>query len=332
MALRDLGFTPLAERAYRALLTAPTADPAMLADAVGCSEGEARTALDALLDLGVVRAETGSPVRITLVSPASALGALIERREDELLQQQRRVGDTRAEVNELTKTFLARPETADSTTSVERIEDLDKVRERLDELAFFTRTSVWSVQPGYVISRAALDASRPLDLRGLRRGIDMRTIYNTAFLQNDWCRAYVRDLTAAGAKARFTDDPLERMIIMDDQVAMLPIDPHNSKLGALIVRQPGLLTGFVHLFHRVWNVAVEMSVADPPAESGRQDLPGEDREILALLAAGNTDEFAARSVGISVRHLRRRVARLMSELNASSRFEAGVEAARRGWI
>jgi sugar-specific transcriptional regulator TrmB/DNA-binding CsgD family transcriptional regulator len=328
VALRDIGFTSLAERVYRVLLTSPAADPSTLADAAGCSEKQAQAALDALLDLGVIKAE---PTRITVFSPASALGALIERREDELLQEQRRVGDTRAEVNELTNTFFARPEAADSANGVERIEDLDKVRERLEELAFFTRASVWSVQPGYTISRAALAASRPLDLRGLRRGIDMRTIYNTAFLQNDWCRAYVRDLTAAGAKARFTDEPLERMIIMDDQVAMLPIDPGNSRLGALIVRQPGLLTGFVNLFHRLWNDAVEMSAADPPAAPG-SDLSTEDREILALLAEGKTDELAARSVGISVRHLRRRVARLMDQLDASSRFEAGVEAARRGWI
>jgi len=54
--------------------------------------------------------------------------------------------------------------------------------------------------------------------------------------------------------------------------------------------------------------------------------------LLTLLASGRTDEAAARQIGVSVRHLRRRVARLMDLLGASSRFEAGAEAARRGWI
>ncbi|MGO1057161.1 hypothetical protein [Crossiella sp. CA198] len=66
-------------------------------------------------------------------------------------------------------------------------------------------------------------------------------------------------------------------------------------------------------------------------------LPGEplsevDRRVLELLASGITDEAAARIVGFSVRQLRRRVAALMARLEAASRFEAGVAAARRGWV
>ncbi|MCO1578038.1 hypothetical protein M8C13_19995 [Crossiella sp. SN42] len=57
-----------------------------------------------------------------------------------------------------------------------------------------------------------------------------------------------------------------------------------------------------------------------------------DRRVLELLASGITDEAAARVVGFSVRQLRRRVAVLMARLEAASRFEAGVAAARRGWV
>ena len=44
------------------------------------------------------------------------------------------------------------------------------------------------------------------------------------------------------------------------------------------------------------------------------------------------DEQIARALGMSVRTVRRRVADLMDELGADSRFQAGVEAVRRGWI
>ena len=40
----------------------------------------------------------------------------------------------------------------------------------------------------------------------------------------------------------------------------------------------------------------------------------------------------ARTLGISLRTTRRRVAALMAELGADSRFQAGVEAVRRGWL
>jgi DNA-binding NarL/FixJ family response regulator len=62
------------------------------------------------------------------------------------------------------------------------------------------------------------------------------------------------------------------------------------------------------------------------------ELTDDDRRVLALLARGCTDETAARQVGVSVRHLRRRVARLMNHLQVTSRFSAGVAAAHRGWI
>ena len=40
----------------------------------------------------------------------------------------------------------------------------------------------------------------------------------------------------------------------------------------------------------------------------------------------------ARKLGISLRTVRRRMAELMSDLGADTRFQAGVEAVRRGWL
>jgi DNA-binding NarL/FixJ family response regulator len=48
--------------------------------------------------------------------------------------------------------------------------------------------------------------------------------------------------------------------------------------------------------------------------------------ILRLLSAGQKDEAAARSMGVSVRTYRRRVAELMALLGAESRFQAGERA------
>lgn len=63
------------------------------------------------------------------------------------------------------------------------------------------------------------------------------------------------------------------------------------------------------------------------------DEPTEDdRVVLKYLARGNTDEAVARALGLSVRHLRRRIAKLFVQLGATSRFAAGVEACRRGWV
>ena len=56
------------------------------------------------------------------------------------------------------------------------------------------------------------------------------------------------------------------------------------------------------------------------------------RFLLRLLATGQKDEQIARALGMSLRTVRRRIADLMTELGADSRFQAGVEAVRRGWV
>jgi DNA-binding NarL/FixJ family response regulator len=54
--------------------------------------------------------------------------------------------------------------------------------------------------------------------------------------------------------------------------------------------------------------------------------------LLGQLAAGAKDEQIARALGMSLRTVRRRVAEVTHELGAQSRFQAGVEAVRRGWV
>ncbi|HEV7963709.1 MAG TPA: helix-turn-helix transcriptional regulator [Actinoplanes sp.] len=61
-------------------------------------------------------------------------------------------------------------------------------------------------------------------------------------------------------------------------------------------------------------------------------LSGSDRTLLRLLALGVTDEAAARRMGVSVRTIRRHVSQLLDRLDAVSRFQAGVQAAQRGWL
>ena len=54
--------------------------------------------------------------------------------------------------------------------------------------------------------------------------------------------------------------------------------------------------------------------------------------LLAQLADGAKDEQIARKLDVSLRTVRRRIAALMTDLGVDTRFQAGVEAARRGWL
>lgn len=52
--------------------------------------------------------------------------------------------------------------------------------------------------------------------------------------------------------------------------------------------------------------------------------------MLRALGSGATDEAAARELGMSLRTYRRRVAELLTSLEAASRFQAGLRAGELG--
>ncbi|MFD0381698.1 response regulator transcription factor [Streptomyces stramineus] len=61
-------------------------------------------------------------------------------------------------------------------------------------------------------------------------------------------------------------------------------------------------------------------------------IDARDRQILTLMASGATDDAIARRLGLGRRTVVRRVSALLAMLGATTRFQAGVQAARRGWL
>ncbi|OLR92849.1 hypothetical protein [Actinokineospora bangkokensis] len=327
MSLRDLGFDSVQEVVYRGLLADPGRDVGALAVLAGTDEAGVREAVTGLLAFGVVEVAAGAPSGVVAGDPEVALGELIERLEYETLCRQRSIGGTRAELAGLAT--LRRGRVGRVGVDVEHLEEPEQVRERLAELCFFTRSTVYAVQPARQASTEARDAASKLDQRSLQRGVDMRIIYDSVLLGDARNRERLRARVAAGARVRVRPGPLRRLIVLDEQVAVLPADPADPAGGALVVRQPGLVRELAARFTQLWEGAGELEESTPDPED---EVCEGDRVVLELLLEGHTDEIIARRVGVSVRHLRRRIARLLERLGATSRFQAGAAAARRGWI
>jgi sugar-specific transcriptional regulator TrmB/DNA-binding CsgD family transcriptional regulator len=331
VSLTDLGFTGEQEKVYLALLAAPRSDLASLGRQARLDEEELRKVLDTLCEFGVIRITSAG---VSVLDPMVGLGRLIEQIEDELMASYRLFSGLRAEVSVLQASFV-RALAATDEPEIQRVEGPKAVRERITELSFFARDYVCAIHPGGPQSLESLEASRPLDMRAIRRRLRMRMIHEERVLDDEINRSYLRELVTLGVGVRLIDQGPGRLLIFDEQAAVVPTDPANSKRGALIVRHPVLISGLQNLFERVWESARELSpgVAGSQLHAGESaPITDQDRRLLAILASGVTDETTAREIGVSVRHLRRRMSRLMSMMGARSRFEAGVEAARRGWL
>jgi DNA-binding CsgD family transcriptional regulator len=132
-----------------------------------------------------------------------------------------------------------------------------------------------------------------------------------------------RSLPGMAAEVRVTDQAVARMLIADRRSAIVLGDGAH----AVAVERSPLVDALAGAFDLAWDAARTAGATERPAR-----LPAGEAATLALLARGLSDEAVALQTHTSTRTVRRRIAALMRELDAQTRFQAGVEAVRRGWL
>jgi sugar-specific transcriptional regulator TrmB/DNA-binding CsgD family transcriptional regulator len=327
--LAALGIFGDEERLYRYFLRHHSTGVESAVAALDIDRDAVDEAFEKLAKLGLVRLADG--LVVVAVDPSVAVEKLIESSVEKLNTELRSVISARAVIPSLLEDQLkGRQNHAQS--DMERIEGLPQIRARLDDLAFFVHSEVLALQQDGPLSPGYIEAARPLDLRCLRRGIRVRTVVLQTALEDSLTSSYIRELVTLGAQVRAVRQPMERMIIYDRSIAVVPMDPADSARGALLIRQPSLVANMVALFDRVWSDAQDVDFADAPEADGSESITTLEKEILDVLARVSKDEIAARELGMSLRTFRRHVADLMLRLGASNRFQAALMAKHRGWI
>jgi DNA-binding NarL/FixJ family response regulator len=155
-------------------------------------------------------------------------------------------------------------------------------------------------------------------------GVRMYKMYNPGAVADPTDAQHLLEIASAGVGVRICQAELaHETIIIDRRVAILAGPPVAGVRGYSVVFAPEVVAGVRALFLTTWQAATEL--ADfLPATAPVVDEQG--LTILRHLSSGQKDETAARSMGLSVRTYRRRVAELMALLGADSRFQAGVRA------
>ena len=172
---------------------------------------------------------------------------------------------------------------------------------------------------------AATTPDEPLrraDHDNLRRGVRYRVLVPECVRGHPAVVLRLGRLVAAGAEIRTVAQVPTNVTVVDGRVALLAHD--RSVRDVAVVSLPAVVDTVVALFERLWTVAVPLT--------GPDELCGRERELLALLSAGCTDESAAARLGVSVRTVRRMMSVIMARLGARSRFQAGLRAADRGML
>jgi len=323
--LEILGLDGLSESVYRALLADPDADLVVLAGRLAADTADVRRAVGRLIELSLVRQRPGGRLSVP-GNPEVALDAMLSLEQAELSRRERQLLEARAELSRLVHASDSGP---GSVREVRRLTDIGQVVEMLQEVAQRCYQEMLSVLPGEPVPEAQLPAALRHELALLDRGVRCRLLYARDQLESAPMREHMSTLRQHGAEVRIADTLPHRLVVFDRTVSFLPVDPQRPESGALFVRELAITANLVTLFESLWVAAVDL---DRAAEMGGPGASAFDRAVLMLMSSGVKDEAAARQLSVSDRTYRRHVADILSRLGASSRFQAGVEAVRRGWL
>ncbi|MFF2327819.1 MULTISPECIES: TrmB family transcriptional regulator [unclassified Streptomyces] len=309
-----LGMPENAAAVYLFLLDRATATTAEAAAACGLEAGEAAAQLTWLRDHGLVlRAKAMALSGIdqwSAAEPDHAVRDLIRRRE-------RTLHDVRLVLPELQERFRQVHDDSAAQRAIEHVHGWENVGARYHQILRDTHEEVALLDHAPYASGAA-----PTEESLLGRGVRFRVLSDPTDLPRELADEFA---ALKGLEARLHPDIPFRGVIADRRIALVTMDREPQNVSAIVVRPSPLLDGLLLLFDACWSRAV-------PLGTDATTLDVQTRQVLMLLAAGLKDESVARQLNTTTRTVRRRVQDVLTALHAKSRFHAGVEASRRGWV
>lgn len=310
---------------YLRLLASPELAVDGIAGELGLDTATVRESLDELARASLVEVMRGDGPHVRPISPDIAVAALLAREQAMVAQRSQQIEEGRVALAQLLATQRELRQSPEMTV----LRTVDEVRDRIDALSRECREEVRTLIPAGQSSPRSIEASRPLELEALDRGLRLRVVYLESIRNDPETWDHVVWQRDHGVEVRLAPVVPVRLLVFDGTHAVVPLRDAVRGAGAVVLSSPGVLIALQALFDQVWRSARPMGARRTRDTDG---LSGQERALLRLWAKGATDEAAARQLGVSVRTIRRLSANLMERLDAASRFQAGARAFDLGWL
>lgn len=318
-----LGLDDAEERAYRHLVQSSPGSVADVAEATGLGLLPVTHALASLADKGLVaRAAAGGYVASP---PQVALGALVVQRQQEL---------RRAEMDLESLGGLYHQGVADrgSGDVIDVVSGAQAVAQRFAQLQQAARREVQvMVKTGVAV--VSPDDNAEDESATQARGVSYCTLLEREVLERPGFVSQAESSLSGGMQVRVAKTLPIRLMMVDRELALVPLAPTGSDQGALLIHPSPLLDALQSMFDLVWQTAARLVlIGDGVGEADGDALEQTDATVLSLLLAGLTDQAVGKQLDLSMRTVQRRVRHLMDRAGVDTRVQLGHEAARRGWI
>lgn len=302
-----------------------------IARALDISATRARSICESLHELGLLATSSGSPESYATVDPEVALSRLFEAEERHTSSHLRQLDRIRGQIHTLMGDFMRLRAGRREDAQVEKLEGADRVNAFLNGAASLVRRRMCAVHTGGPPPRELMDDMLMRDKEVVDRGVRIQALYLRNLSNTRYRSQYLDNVARLGIEVRLATHLPLRMLIYDDDLALLPIDPENSALGAFAIRSLELVRCLQLFFDYCWVMSTpQYDLSGTTAL--KLGLSDQDMAIIRLLAAGVKDDAISRQLGISPRTLSRAIALLLERLGVQTRFQAALRIAEVGFV
>ena len=301
---------------YQALMAEPC-DPAGLAARIGTSVSLLEESLQRLAAVGLVTPQGDGAGTLVAVSADVAVMLLAKQEEGALLRRLGELEDVRRRAPQV-RQQLTEGMGALSWDGHMVVRAVDEpIQVLAEQFALSARVRVRRMEPAPAVSGL-----------GTQSDVQQRSLYEREVLDGPGMLDKIMlDVVRGNHSVRVLPHLPLRMIVIDDDAGLVDLGE-----GAFVLQPSPVLTALINLFDLLWERAIDpMSQAEEQARSEWR-ISDEDAALLRLLAAGLKDQAIARHLGIGLRTVVRRVGNLSRALDAETRFQTGLQAARRGLL
>ncbi|WP_153278261.1 helix-turn-helix transcriptional regulator [Saccharothrix syringae] len=215
---------------------------------------------------------------------------------------------------------------------VQEVTNPYRIRELLDSAPVLATGDMLWMRPLPTVPHAfSASVARNAMARG--KDVTVRAIHQSSAADSTRTATHLKELTDMGVRLRSAPLLPFRMLVVDETMALVaPAESADPPERLVLVRSRPAVAVLRQVFEFCWDRTTDLREPAAPRTCARTGQPLRLTEqqvlILQLWARGRKDSAIARDLQVSPRTLRRMVSSLLRRLGVSSRFEAGMVAAR----
>lgn len=278
-----------------------------------CQKGE--PAFDLLFDLGLLAFDTKVDGWLP-VDPAtiqSRVVAPMGQRAAELL------AESTSWANIFTSLGQSYRRTSPREAPILELRGLANINRFITTAVGDAEKELLTAQPAGARPAKVLDSAIERDVRALKRGVQMRTLYQHSARRSQATREYVERVREHGAEVRTLDEFFNRLIVVDRSLAIVPGTEGDAV--AVAIHDQNLVAYLADIFERYWERARDFTDRE---QTTQRDIADDVHNMtVRMLVEGHSDHASAKRVGVSTRTYAGYIAALKDEYGADTRFQLG---------